>query len=78
MGKPRLDLTKAASFAAELEDDDLISRYRRRPMTLPDVITLLYNSSSDQHAGPWEHCGAISTIHAASLLPGRRCSLFCA
>jgi hypothetical protein len=29
MGKPRLDLTKAASLAAELEDDELISRYRR-------------------------------------------------
>ena len=29
MGKPRLDLTKAASLAAELEDDDLIGRYRR-------------------------------------------------
>jgi hypothetical protein len=30
MGKPRVDLTKAASLAAELEDDELIARYRRR------------------------------------------------
>lgn len=29
MGQPRLDLTKAASFAAELEDDELIDRSRR-------------------------------------------------
>jgi hypothetical protein len=29
MGKPRVDLTKAASLAAELEDDDLVGRYRR-------------------------------------------------
>jgi hypothetical protein len=29
MGKPRLDLTKAASLAAELEDDELIRRYLR-------------------------------------------------
>lgn len=29
MGKPRVDLTKAASLAAELEDDEIISRYRR-------------------------------------------------
>jgi hypothetical protein len=29
MGKPRVDLTKASSLAAELEDDELISRYRR-------------------------------------------------
>jgi hypothetical protein len=29
MGKPRVDLTKAASLAAELEDDQLIDRYRR-------------------------------------------------
>jgi hypothetical protein len=29
MGKPRVDLTKAASLAAELEDDELIDRYRR-------------------------------------------------
>jgi hypothetical protein len=29
MGKPRVDLTKAASLAAELEDDELIGRYRR-------------------------------------------------
>jgi hypothetical protein len=29
MGRPRVDLTKAASFAAELEDEDLIERYRR-------------------------------------------------
>jgi hypothetical protein len=29
MGKPRADLTKAASLAAELEDDELIGRYRR-------------------------------------------------
>jgi hypothetical protein len=28
-GKPRVDLTKAASLAAELEDDELIGRYRR-------------------------------------------------
>jgi hypothetical protein len=28
--KPRVDLTKAASLAAELEDDELIGRYRRR------------------------------------------------
>lgn len=29
MGKPRVDLTKAASLAAELEDEELIARYRR-------------------------------------------------
>jgi hypothetical protein len=29
MGKPRVDLTKAASLAAELEDHELIGRYRR-------------------------------------------------
>jgi hypothetical protein len=29
MGRPRLDLTKAASLAAELEDAELIERYRR-------------------------------------------------
>jgi len=29
MGKPRLDLTKASSLAAELEDYELIDRYRR-------------------------------------------------
>jgi hypothetical protein len=29
MGKPRVDLTKASSIAAELEDDELIGRYRR-------------------------------------------------
>jgi hypothetical protein len=29
MGKPRADLTKAASIASELEDDELIGRYRR-------------------------------------------------
>jgi hypothetical protein len=29
MGKPRVDLTKAASLAAELEDDELIGRYQR-------------------------------------------------
>jgi hypothetical protein len=29
MGKPRVDLTKASSLAAELEDDELIGRYRR-------------------------------------------------
>jgi hypothetical protein len=29
MGKPRVDLTKAASLAAELEDDELVGRYRR-------------------------------------------------
>ena len=29
MGKPRVDLTKAASLAAELEDDELMGRYRR-------------------------------------------------
>jgi hypothetical protein len=29
MGKPRMDLTKAASLAAELEDDELIDRHRR-------------------------------------------------
>ncbi len=30
MGEPRVDLTKAAALAAELEDDELIGRYRRR------------------------------------------------
>jgi hypothetical protein len=30
MGKPRVDLTKAASLAAELEDDELIGWHRRR------------------------------------------------
>jgi hypothetical protein len=29
MGEPRVDLTKAASIAAELEDEELIGRYRR-------------------------------------------------
>ena len=29
MGKPRLDITKATGLAAELEDDELIGRYRR-------------------------------------------------
>jgi hypothetical protein len=29
MGKPHLDLTKAASLAADLEDEELIGRYRR-------------------------------------------------
>ncbi|HEX2888437.1 hypothetical protein [Vineibacter terrae] len=29
MGQPRLDLTKAASLAADMEDKDLIGRYRR-------------------------------------------------
>jgi len=29
MGKPRVDLTKAAALAAELEDDELVGRYRR-------------------------------------------------
>jgi hypothetical protein len=29
MGKPRVDLTKAASLAAELEDAELIGRYQR-------------------------------------------------
>jgi hypothetical protein len=30
MGKPRVDLTKTAALASELEDDELMSRYRRR------------------------------------------------
>jgi hypothetical protein len=30
MGEPRVSLTKAAALAAELEDDELIARYRRR------------------------------------------------
>lgn len=29
MGKPKVDLTKAASLAAELEDEELIHRHRR-------------------------------------------------
>jgi hypothetical protein len=29
MGKPRVDLTKAVALAAELEDEELIARYRR-------------------------------------------------
>ncbi len=29
MGKPHLDLTKAASLASDLEDEELIDRYRR-------------------------------------------------
>ena len=29
MGAPRVDVTKAALLAAELEDDELIGRYRR-------------------------------------------------
>ncbi|MBS0400307.1 MAG: antitoxin [Proteobacteria bacterium] len=29
MGEPRVDLTKAASLAAELEDEELIRRYRQ-------------------------------------------------
>jgi uncharacterized protein (DUF2236 family) len=29
MGRPRVDLTKAAALAAELEDEELIGRYRR-------------------------------------------------
>jgi hypothetical protein len=30
MGKPRVDVTKAVSLAAELEDDEIIGRYQRR------------------------------------------------
>ncbi len=30
MGKPSIDLTKALSLASELEDDEIIGRYRRR------------------------------------------------
>jgi hypothetical protein len=29
MGKPGVDLTKAVALAAELEDEELIARYRR-------------------------------------------------
>ena len=29
MGKPRVDLTKALSLAAELEDEELVLRHRR-------------------------------------------------
>lgn len=29
MGRPRVDLTKAAALASELEDEELIGRYRR-------------------------------------------------
>jgi hypothetical protein len=29
LGKPRFDLTKAGALAAELEDDELVSRLRR-------------------------------------------------
>jgi hypothetical protein len=29
MGKPRVDLTKAGALAAELEDAELLARYRR-------------------------------------------------
>lgn len=29
MGRPRVDLTKAVALAAELEDEELIARYRR-------------------------------------------------
>jgi hypothetical protein len=29
MGKPRVDLTKAESLAAEMEDEESIGRYRR-------------------------------------------------
>jgi hypothetical protein len=29
MGKPRVDLTKAASLAADLEDEEIIGRFRR-------------------------------------------------
>lgn len=29
MGQPRVDLTKAAALAAELEDEELLRRYRR-------------------------------------------------
>jgi hypothetical protein len=29
LGKPRVDLTKAGALAAELEDDELVSRLRR-------------------------------------------------
>ena len=29
MGKPRVDLTKAAALAAGLEDDELVGRHRR-------------------------------------------------
>ena len=29
MGRPRVDLTKAAALAADLEDHELIDRYRR-------------------------------------------------
>jgi len=31
MGRPRVDLTKAAALAAELEDDEILRRYRRSP-----------------------------------------------
>lgn len=30
MGKPRVDVTKAAALADALEDEELIGRYRRR------------------------------------------------
>jgi hypothetical protein len=30
MGEARMDLAKAAALAAEIEDDELIGRYRRR------------------------------------------------
>jgi hypothetical protein len=30
MGKPRVELTKVAPLASELEDDELLGRYRRR------------------------------------------------
>jgi hypothetical protein len=29
MGQPRVDLTKAGALAAELEDDEILGRYRR-------------------------------------------------
>lgn len=31
MGRPRVDLTKAAALAAELEDDEILGRYTRGP-----------------------------------------------
>ena len=39
MGKPRVDLTKAGSLAAQLEDDELTGRYQRRRPPGPLIST---------------------------------------
>jgi hypothetical protein len=84
MGKPRADLTKAASLAAELEDDELISQFgaaddpsgslpraSRRCATLTPA-TLRSRSIVSVPARP-PRCAASSPRSSAS---NERCSLF--